>query len=104
MILQSPISIKGWGLHPGVFPQGRSFSRLHPPSLLCKELARPWSHTNFSPSLLWPVGPFPALSCPGPGRACHRMAEEPPGVVLLPHMPFVTEEAAFELKFKDFST
>lgn len=42
-----------------------------------------------------PVGSSPAPSCPGPGMASPRMAEE--------NLVFsVTEEAVFELRFKDF--
>lgn len=47
------------------------------------------SHWSFSPSPLWPAGPSPALSCPEPGRASHRMAKETLGLVLLPHMLLV---------------
>ncbi|RLV95292.1 hypothetical protein DV515_00012918, partial [Chloebia gouldiae] len=66
-------------------------------------LVRPCSHTGASLHLSY--GPSPALSCPGPPRVLVEwLRRHQDGCSCLTHspFPFVTEEAALELKFKDF--
>lgn len=97
MISHNLISWRVWGLHPGVFPQGHSAG-----SFFCLSCSRGAgkalvSHWSFPPSLLWPAGPSPALSCPvewprRPQDGCSCLTHSP--------FPFVTEEAALELKFR----
>lgn len=105
MILHSLISLRVWGLRPGVFPQGCTFSSLFPLSPVQGGLLRPWSHTGASLPLSY--GPLDRpLPCPGPPRALvgwPRRPQDGCSCLTRSPFPFVTEEAALELRFKDFS-